>query len=217
MKSLKNRSFIITKNNKLYAYINVKKDFYVEGIIYENQTLITGYFRDYHILKCIIFENWEKCVNGISFKNSKLQPLIDIDNNIITSNFDLHDCDIDEYGYGWLGEMKDSNYSISLSTEPELNSKMDYLVRKSISSLNEWQKNVYQCLKNHRCGNLKEYINNIVTKELYVLTEDDKIMLMQLRDYLKVLQQEKERTINKEKPEKVVKNRKRKVKSKRKK
>ena len=49
------------------------------------------------------------------------------------------------------------------------------------------------------------------------LTEDDKIMLMQLRDYLKVLQQEKERTINKEKPEKVVKNRKRKVKSKRKK
>lgn len=33
---LKNRSFIITKNNQLYAYINVKKDFYVEGIIYEN-------------------------------------------------------------------------------------------------------------------------------------------------------------------------------------
>ena len=31
--TLKNRSFIITKNNEIYGYINVKKDFYFKGII----------------------------------------------------------------------------------------------------------------------------------------------------------------------------------------
>ena len=217
MKTLKNRSFIITKNNELYAYINVKKDFYVEGIVYENQTLITGYFRDYKSLNCIIFENWEKFVKGISFKNSKIEPLIDIDNNIINSNYDLYDCDIDQYGYTWLGEMKDANYSITLSGDPEINSKMDYLVRKSISSLNGLQKSVYQSFKNHRYGNLREYINDITTLESNELTEDDKIIIMQLREYLKFLQQEKDVTVNKEESEKVVKNRKRKVKSKKRK
>lgn len=212
MQTIKNRSFIITKNNKLYGYINVKKDFYVEGIIYESLTLLSGYFNDYKILNCIIFTNWEKKVNGISFKNSKKKPIIDIDNNIITSNFNLHDCDIDEYGYSWSGEMKDSDYSISLSTEQELNSKMDYLVRKSISSLNEEQKEFYQCFKNHRYGNLREYISDLSNRELNILTEEDEIMLIQLREYLKVLQKEKE--AKKAEPEKIVKNRKRKVKSK---
>lgn len=212
MQTLKNRSFIITKNNELYGYINVKKDFYVEGIIYGNQTLITGYFNDYYRLNCIIFRDWEDKVKGISFNPSKIKPLIDIDNNIIDSDFDLYNNDIDQYGYADLKEMIDSNYSISLSTEPELNSKMDYLVRKSISSLNDIEKSIYQSFKNRRYGNLREFINDMVTKEPYVLTEEDEIMLIQLREYLKVLQQEKE--AKKSEPEKVVKNRKRKVKSK---
>lgn len=214
MQMLKNRSFIITKNNQLYAYINVKKDFYVEGIIYENQTLITGYFMDYKNLNCIIFKNLEKYIKGISFKNSKITPLIDIDNNIINSNYDLYDCDIDEYGYAYLGEMEDSNYSITLSVDLELNSKMDYLVRKSITSLNELQKSVYQSFKNHRYGNLRNYISDINSFCTNELTEEDKIMLIQLREYLKILQQEKEKTVKKTEPEKVIKNRKRKVKSK---
>lgn len=57
--------------------------------------------------------------------------------------------------------MKDKNYSITLSVDPELNSKMDYLVRKSITSLNE-------------------------------LIQEDKIILTQLREYLKLLQHDKE-------------------------
>lgn len=111
--------------------------------------------------------------------------------------------------------MIDSNYSILLSTEPELNSKMDYLVRKSISSLNATEKSIYQSFKNQRCGNLREHISSMVTKEPYVLTEEDKIMLVQLREYLKVLQQEKE--AKKAELEKVGKNRKRKIKFKKKK
>ena len=77
------------------------------------------------------------------------------------------------------------------------------------------KKSVYQSFKNYRCGNLREHISSMVKKEPYVLTEEDEIMLIQLREYLKVLQQEKE--AKKSEPEKVVKNRKRKVKSKKRK
>lgn len=213
--TLKNRSFIITKNNEIYGYINVKKDFYFEGIIYEDQTLITGYFNEYDRLNCIVFRDLQDFSKGISFCPSKKTPLIDVDNNIISSDFDLHDGDIDEYGYAWPGEKKDSSYSITLSDNLELNSKLNYLVRKSINLLNERQQRVYQTLKNHRYGNLRENINDIVTKEPYVLTEEDEIMIAQYREYLKVLQQEKE--VKKAEPEKVVKNRKRKVKSKKRK
>lgn len=215
MKTLKNRNFIITKNNEIYGYINVKKDFYAEGIIYESQTLITGYFNDYYRLNCILFRDWGEKIKGISFSPSKIKPLIDIDSNIIDSDFELYNSIIDQYGNTDLKEIIDSNYSIVLSTEPEINSKMDYLVRKSISSLNDIQKSVYQSFKNHRYGNLRDHISSIVTKEPYVLTEEDENMLMQLREYLKVLQQEKE--VKKTEPEKVAKNRKRKVKSKKRK
>lgn len=189
MSVLKNRYYCISKDNKAVAYISVKKDFYAEGVIIEEGIVLSGYFTNYEQLNCFKLDNsiqeTKSIPKSISFVPAVENSLINLDGIIECPEFYLYDCDMDEYCDVWLKEKQDSNYSIVLIDDVEQIEKINYLIRKSISSLSDKHKSIYNCIKNHRYGNLKEQLKDIN------LFSFDKELIFDLRNYLEILNSNK--------------------------
>lgn len=195
MSILKKRYYCISKDNKAFAYIIVKKDFYAEGFIIDEGIVLSGYFFNYGQLNCFKLDNLTQEINSmpksISFVPTIKSRSINLDGIIEYPQFDLYNSEMDEYCSTWLKDKYDSSYSINLIDNPEYIEKINYLIRKGISNLNEKNKNIYDYIKNHRYCNLKEQLRDIS------LSSFDEELITDLKDYLDILNSNKEQKTKK--------------------
>ncbi len=73
---LKNRYYLVTKDDKPYAYFSVKKDFYTEGYLVNEKTVLVGYFNGYKSFDVHTIDNLnnspENHLNGLSIVPKKV-------------------------------------------------------------------------------------------------------------------------------------------------
>lgn len=159
---IKNRYYMIIKDNETYAYISVKKDFYTEGIIIKDKSVLSGYFPFYETFKAFILDNsmqsFEHYLEGICISPNVKKDYFNIDGKIICQNYTLYDADMDEYCDVVEKSEKCQNIQIKLIEDEELIKDINYLIRSGIRNLNNVYMFYYNSLKNHRYGNLKELI-----------------------------------------------------------
>ena len=127
----------------------------------------------------------------LSFFTTIKSRSINLDGIIECPQFDLYNSEMDEYCSTWLKDKYDSPYSINLIDNPEYIEKINYLIRKGISNLNEKNKNIYDYIKNHRYCNLKEQLRDIS------LSSFDEELITDLKDYLDILNSNKEQKTKK--------------------
>lgn len=184
---IKNRYYKIDIDNKTYAYINVKKDFYAEGILTENNAVLSGYFNLYKSFNAFILDNsmkkFEHYLDAISIKPIEENFNYDNDGNVSYTEYNLFDAVMDEYCYVSETKLKCSNVSIMLIDDENIIKDISFLIRNSIRNLNEVYKWYYNSLQRHRYGNLKELIHGIKDSNS-ILNQD---AVDDLEEYLKVL------------------------------
>lgn len=205
---LKNRYYVITKDNETYAYLCVKKDFYTEGILIENKAILLGYFYFYQKFKAFILDNsmqsFEHPLEGICVSTDDRKSYFDMDGKIILSDYSLYDVSMDEYFYEIILREKSSNIQIKLIEDDERIKDINYLIRMGIRNLNELYKFFYNSIKKHRYGNLKELIEDGFN-EVFVDEFGTKLSLEVIEDikrYLKTMcddRDKKEETISQKK------------------
>ncbi|MBE6159782.1 MAG: hypothetical protein E7157_01905 [Lactobacillales bacterium] len=203
---IKNRYFEIIKDNNIYAYISVKKDFYVEGILVEDKYVLSGYFPFYNKFNAFILDNsmqsFEHYLDGICIIPNETKKF-DITGKIICDSYTLYDAEMDEYCYVIEKKEKSSNLQIKLIEDEELIKDINYLIRSNIRNLNSVYMFYYNSLKNHRYGNLKELISDL--KWFYEEDGDTSISLDTIEDlkiYLNTLDRETTKEENQKKIEK---------------
>lgn len=193
---VKNKCYLIEKDDRTYAYISVKKDFYIEGICIEEKNIISGYFPFYTELKAFILSNdlekYGQQLNAITIVPSKRSNSLNINGNIDSGvNYKLYDAKMDEYFYVSSKKEITSNIRIKLIKEEQTIKDINYLIRTGVKSMNDTCKYYYNILKQHRYGNLKELIH-----ELKLYSEEKKIdleyMISDLTGYLDILSPKKE-------------------------
>lgn len=198
---IKNRYYIITKDNEPYAYISVKKDFYVEGVLIEDKSLLLGYFPFYDTFKAFILDNsmqsFEHYLDGICISTNNRKNHFDISGKIIHENYTLYDASMDEYCDVLEKFEKSTNIQIKLIEDEQLIKDINYLIRSCIRNLNDVYMFYYNSLKNHRYGNLKELIYDLE----YVNIDETGIKVFEetiidLKEYLKNLDVNKVTKIN---------------------
>jgi len=198
---IKNRYYIITKDNMPYAYISVKKDFYVEGVLVENKSLLSGYFQFYDTFKAFILDNsmqsFEHYLDGICISPDNRKNYFDINGKIIHDNYNLYDASMDEYCDVLEKFKKSTNIQFKLIEDEQLIKDINYLIRSGIRNLNDVYMFYYNSLKNHRYGNLKELIYDLE----YVNIDETGIKVFEetiidLKEYLKNLDVNKVTKIN---------------------
>lgn len=195
---IKNRYYVITKDNETYAYISVKKDFYVEGVLGDNKAILSGYFPFYRTFKAFILDNsmqsFEHYLEGICISTNDRKNYFDISGEIICENYTLYDASMDEYCSVLEKKEKSSNMQIKLIEDEQLIKEINYLIRSSIRNLNSVYMFYYNSLKNHRYGNLKELIHYDL--ENVNIDENGKKIsnetIEDLKEYLKTLSNDKE-------------------------
>ncbi len=190
MVKLKNRYYIINKDHKPYAYIRVKKDFYTEGILIENKSVLLGYFQFYDSFKAFVLDNsrdcFEKYLYGIFISNENNKNILNLD--VGNEKYRLYQVDMDEYFDVLKREEIADGLQIKLIEDKDIIKDIDYLIRNSIRNLNSIFKSYYDYLKNHRYGNLKELIGDLN----YYLENDGnneilEDLIFELKEYLDVL------------------------------
>ncbi|MBR1413264.1 MAG: hypothetical protein IJ574_01160 [Bacilli bacterium] len=159
---IKNRYYEIDIDNKTYAYIRVKKDFYTEGVLIENKAILSGYFKWYRTFNAFILDNslekFEHDLDAISIESIEEKFIFDINGNTSSKEYNLYDADMDEYFYVFRKKLKYSNINIKIINDENVIKDIDFLIRNSIRNLNEICMWCYDSLQKHRYGNLKELI-----------------------------------------------------------
>lgn len=160
---LKNRYYLITKNDEPFAYLSVKKDFYSEGILLENKAILVGYFNWYSSLDAHVIgiSNDRNYLNGLSIIPKSDSHVFSVNGDIMSSNYCLYKANIDEYCNHSFKEEISCDIQIKKLSEETIIRDIDYLIRSSIRNLNDIYKQYYDMLKRHRYGNLKEVLNGI--------------------------------------------------------
>ncbi len=211
---IKNRYCIIEENNEVYAYISIKKDFYVEGVLAKDKTLITGYFSLYDEIGLLIWKDNIKYgeSNGISIKSDS--NMSTINDNFMKSDYRLYEARIDAYGS--IFDRKEISNSIKLSyvTDKTIIKDIDYYIRESKKNLDSAIKKYLSFFEHNRIETLRELLNDIKWlkskhPDFDTISEKD---FEELNNYLKVLKeknkQEDTNDKNKTKIKKVKKERK---------
>ncbi len=190
MIKLKNRYYIINKDHKPYAYIRVKKDFYTEGILIENKSVLSGYFQFYDSFRAFVLDNsmdcFEKYLYGICISNENNKNILNLD--VDNRKYKLYQVDMDEYFDVLKKEEIADDLQIKLIEDKDIIKDIDCLIRNSIRNLNGVFQFYYDSLKNRRYGNLKELIGDLN----YYLENDSnneilEELLLELKEYLDVL------------------------------
>ena len=211
---IKNRYCIIEENNEVYAYISIKKDFYVEGVLAKDKTLITGYFSLYDEIGLLIWKDNIKYgeSNGISIKSDS--NMSTINDNFMKNDYRLYEARID--AYGGIFDRKEISNSIKLSyvTDKTIIKDIDYYIRESKKNLDSAIKKYLSFFEHNRIETLRELLNDIKWlkskhPDFDTINEKD---FEELSNYLKVLKeknkQEDTNDKNKTKIKKVKKERK---------
>lgn len=103
---LKNRYYLVTKDDKPYAYFSVKKDFYCEGFLIEEKTSLVGYFNAYKSFDVHIIEdcNNRNYFNGIAIVPKESNDNFVVNGDILSEDYHLYRANFDEYCNHHLGE-----------------------------------------------------------------------------------------------------------------
>lgn len=217
---LKNRCFAIYKDNDIYAYISVKKDFYTEGILCDSKDLLIGNFTFYNNFNCFIFDNKkiDSYLNAISFE-SKKEDWYDVSGDMSSRKFNLIKfIEMDEYFsvYKNKDSIIEEGYSFKEVTDEKIIADINFLIRNSIRCLNDEYKKLYDMLKRKRYGNLRELIYDMVhppecmskeRQEKFKVPED---LLLELKEYLKIVKPEDPNEKEKQKQSELILKKKRK-------
>ena len=162
---LKNRYYLVTKDDKPYAYFSVKKDFYTEGYLVNEKTVLVGYFNGYKSFDVHTIDNLnnspENHLNGLSIVPKKSTNLFSVDGEILSSDYRLYRANLDEYCNHMLGEEIDCEIQIKRIDDLEIIQDINYLIRSSLRELTGVPKQYYEMLKKHRYGNLKEALSGL--------------------------------------------------------
>lgn len=183
---IKNKCYLIKKDGRPYGYINVKKDFYAEGILIDDKSILSGYFYLYDELKTFILS---KDINKLGQKISAMAVIptnknkdINFSGNI---NYDIvyqmFDVEMDEYCFMSNKQEIESKIEIKLINDDQTIKDINYLIRTGIKDMNETCKYYYNYLKQHRYGNLKEMI-----KDLKIYSVEENIDLENVISDLKI-------------------------------
>lgn len=187
---LKNRYYLVTKDEKPYAYFSVKKDFYCEGFLIEEKTSLVGYFNAYksfdvHIIDCCNDRNY---FNGFAIVPKKSDDSFAVNGEIFSEDYHLYRANLDEYCNHHLGEEIVGEIEIKKLTDEEVIQDVNYLIRSSLRKLTGIDKDYYEMLKRHRYGNLKEALSGLKSlSEIGIDSEIPASVIKDLEFYLKSL------------------------------
>lgn len=160
---LKNRYYLVTKDDKPYAYFSVKKDFYCEGFLIEEKNVLVGYFNAYKSFDVHIIEgsNNRNYFNGFAIVPRKSNDIFVVNGDIFSEDYHLYRANLDEYCNHYLGEEIDGKIEIKKITDEEVIQDVNFLIRSSLRKLTGIDKNYYEMLKRHRYGNLREALSGL--------------------------------------------------------
>lgn len=202
--TIKNRYYKIIKDNETFAYIRVKKDFYLEGYLIEEKCLIVGYFTFYNDLNFYLLNNnTENSIDSLSVssKNDLQHPNV---NGIIhATDYCLYKTIMDEFCDVYSKEEICENFKITLIEDENIIKDINFLIRNYIRNLNSTSKLYYDMVSNHRYGNLKELISDL--KNMRNALEKIGVSINnieELNEYLQILKSKKEENNKQDKPNK---------------
>ena len=188
---LKNRYYKIILKYKKEIIIRVKKDFYTEGIIINENKLLQGYFDFYYSIYLNI-----------------------LDNNDTKSKIDYHQGIIgylNELSYTYLDENLEEALILHNSNKikanfveiinKELMKNIDFLIRNNIRKLNLNNKQIYDYFNERRLSHYKNLKSEITTPiynidgTKYIAIDDNKLNftrenLLEIEQYLQSLNKE---------------------------
>ena len=189
---IKNRYFIIKKDNESYAYLSVKKDFYTEGMLVSNKTFLSGFFTLYNEIVLAVWNNDLKeneKIKGISIKSDTEGS--NIDDNLKKQDYRLYEANIDCYCD--VFDRKEIFDSIKLIYVDDENiiKDINYCIRKSKRDLNYIMKEYSLSFEHQRVNHLKELLCDInwfqsIHPDDITICEDD---IKELDNYLKNLKE----------------------------
>lgn len=187
---LKNRYYLVTKDDKPYAYFSVKKDFYCEGFLIEEKNVLIGYFNAYKSFDVHIIEgcNNRNYFNGFAIVPRKSNDSFVVNGDILSEDYHLYRANLDEYCNHHLGEEIVGKIEIKKLTDEEVIQDVNYLIRGSLRKLTGIDKDYYEMLKRHRYGNLKEALSGLKSlSESGIDSEIPDSVIKDLELYLKNL------------------------------
>ena len=189
---IKNEYFIIKKDDEVYAYLSVKKDFYVEGILTSNKTFLSGFFTLYDEIVLVIWDNNLKDnekIKGISIKSDTKGA--NINDNLLKQDYRLYNASIDEYcDVCDRNEISDSIKLISI-TDENIIKDINYCIRQSKRNLNDIMKKYSLSFEHRRVGRLEELLHDInwyqsLHPEVTIISEE---AIKDLNNYLEGMQE----------------------------
>lgn len=189
---IKNRYYIIKKDDEVYAYLSVKKDFYVEGILTSNKTFLSGFFTLYDEIALVVWDNDLKDnekIKGISIKSDTESS--NINDNLIKQDYRLYNASVDEFGDVCdRNEISDSIKLIYI-TDENIIKDINYCIRKSKRNLNDIMKQYSLSFEHRRVGRLKELLDDInwyqsLHPEVTIMSEE---AIKDLNNYLRTLKE----------------------------
>ncbi len=187
---IRNRYYEITNNDKPYAYIRVKKDFYFEGYLAEEKSLIVGYFEFYNSLKYFTFN--EVPLPSFIIVPKKKDFSLDTQ-GVLDEEYSLYTSDMDEDFYVFCKDEFISNLQIQEIKSENIMKDVNYVIRSFIRSLDSKRKFGYECIQHQRYNHLKK-----LTKDLkYIDKTEAEITDETVNDlllYLEVLNPQKPTT-----------------------
>lgn len=162
---LKNRYFLVIKDDKPYAYFSVKKDFYTEGYLVDDKTVLVGYFSRYKSFDVHIIDSNDnlsrKYLNGLSILPKNDNEDFSIDGEVLATDYCLYRSSLDEYCDRQFKEEIACDIQIKKIDDLEVIHDINYLIRSSTRKLIGANKEYYEMLKKHRYGNLKESLSGL--------------------------------------------------------
>ena len=189
---IKNRYLIIKKDDEVYAYLSVKKDFYVEGILTSNKTFLSGFFTFYDEIVLAIWDNnlkGNEKIKGISIKSDAKSS--NINDNLKKQDYRLYNASIDEYCDVFdRNEISDSIKLIYI-TDENIIKDINYCIRQSKRDLNDIMKKYSLSFEHRRVGRLKELLHDInwyhsSHPEVTIISEET---IKDLNNYLEGMQE----------------------------
>lgn len=189
---IKNRYLIIKKDDEVYAYLSVKKDFYVEGILTSNKTFLSGFFTFYDEIVLAIWDNnlkGNEKIKGISIKSDAKSS--NINDNLKKQDYRLYNASIDEFGDVFdRNEISDSIKLIYI-TDENIIKDINYCIRQSKRDLNDIMKKYSLSFEHRRVGRLKELLHDInwyhsLHPEVTIISEE---AIKDLNNYLEGMQE----------------------------